>query len=71
MRLVSRDKVTKPTNEEGLGLHKTHIKNMILPTKLSWRLLQERNKPWFVHLYKRYVHNKSKPKACASPVWQP
>ena len=71
MYLVSRDKVTKSINEEGLGLHKAHIKSLTLPTKLSWRPLKERNKFQALYLCKRYVHNKSKPKACASPIWQP
>ena len=70
MHLVGRSKVIRTIKKGGLGLYNSHFRNLTCVTKLSWRFLNEKNKPWVNCLYSNYVHNKSKPKTLVSPTWK-
>ena len=70
MHLVRWEKVTKPTNKGGLGLQKSHVRNIALLTKLNQRFLHDRQKPWVTCLYQKYVFNRDKLKSNVSPTWK-
>ena len=46
LHMISWNKVTKPKNRGGLGLHAAKVRNTTLAAKLCWRMREESGELW-------------------------
>lgn len=58
LHLVSWDKITKRTNDGGLGIFKTYERSIAFNSKMVWRTKSETHLPW-VQICLRKLHLKS------------
>jgi ribonuclease HI len=57
MHMVSWDKVCRPKDLGGLGLHSTKARNLALLAKLNWRVMEDPNSLWANTLIAKYCPN--------------
>lgn len=56
MHMIGRNTITKPKNEEGIGLQKASIKNNVALYSLAWRIKRNSNSTWASILTNKFNH---------------
>ena len=75
MHMVGWSKIVRSKEEEGLGIQAARVKNIVLLSKLNWRMSHEQNAPWAKVLLKKYcstwrVRLRDSEKLPSSPNWK-
>ena len=68
--MIGWNKVTKPKNRGGLGLHAAKERNTTLVAKLCWRMRGESGELWFKVLKYKYKRRLISSKALKSRSWK-
>ena len=69
-RMIGWNKVTKPKNRGGLGLHAAKERNTTLAAKLCWTMKGESSELWFKVLKHKYKRRSISSKAPKSRSWK-
>ena len=69
MHMICWEKITKPKNRGGLGVHSAKGRNLTLAAKLCWRMETSENAGWAEVLKKKYRLRTQNRKGSKSCVW--